>query len=202
MNDAEILEHISRHRDQLYRFALRTVWDSSMAEDVFASTVLTAYENRDKFTPGTNFRAWIFRILVNKCFVANREVKRAPDALTPEAVERLVVDSTPRLGSLVKDPKNFFEQCGDEVYRAFRQLSTAQRSCILLKDVEQFSYQEIAQTLGIPVATVMTHLARGRAILRKELLGYAQQMGIVRNTPKLVPLGRDQVGSVRSVGVQ
>lgn len=186
MNDSEILSAIERHRDQLYRFALRTVWDSSMADDVFASTVLAAYENRDKFVPGTNFRAWIFKILVNKCFVANREVRRAGEVLTDAVADQL---STERMGDEIsRDPQDFLEQCGDEVFHAFRKLSTAQRSCILLKDVERFSYQEIAQALGIPVGTVMTHLNRGRALLRKELLEYAQRMGIVRALPKLVPL--------------
>lgn len=186
MNDSEILSAIERHRDQLYRFALRTVWDSSMADDVFASTVLAAYENRDKFVPGTNFRAWIFKILVNKCFVANREVRRAGEVLTDAVADQL---STERMGDEIsRDPQDFLEQCGDEVFHAFRKLSTAQRSCILLKDVERFSYQEIAQALGIPVGTVMTHLNRGRALLRKELLEYARRMGIVRALPKLVPL--------------
>lgn len=188
MNDDEILTHIEKYRDQLYRFALRTVWDTSMADDVFASTVLSAYEHRDKFTLGTNFRAWIFKILVNKCFVANREVKRAPEPLTDAVADRIPLERTVGSREVLKDPKDFLEQCGDEVYQAFRRLSTAQRSCILLKDVEQFSYQEIAQTLGIPVATVMTHLARGRTLLRKELLEYAQRMGVVRSYPRLVSL--------------
>ena len=106
------------------------------------------------------------------------------------------------IDDILKDPKDFLEQCGDEVYQAFRKLSTAQRSCILLKDVERFSYQEIAQTLGIPVATVMTHLARGRTLLRKELMEYAQRMGIVRNFPKLVSLSKASEGNERSAGAQ
>lgn len=198
MNDNDILVLIEKHRDQLYRFALRTVWDSSMADDVFASTVLAAYENRDKFIPGTNFRAWIFKILVNKCFVANREVRRAPEALTEAVADQMSFERRSGVDEILKDPKDFLEQCGEEVYQAFRKLSTAQRSCILLKDVERFSYQEIAQTLGIPVATVMTHLARGRTVLRKELLDYAQRMGIVRNFPRLVSLNKVSTGDERS----
>lgn len=199
MNDEEILSNIEKYRHQLYRFALRTVWDSSMADDVFASAVMSAYENRDKFTPGTNFRAWIFKILVNKCFVANREVRRTPEPLTDAIVDRLTFENVPSFNEVLKDPKDFLEQCGDEVYQAFRRLSTAQRSCILLKDVERFSYQEIAQALGIPVATVMTHLARGRTLLRKELLEYAQRMGIVKSFPKLASLGVMSGRHMRSI---
>ena len=111
MTDSDILSQIEQYRDQLYRFALRTVWDSSMADDVFAATVLSAYENRDKFTPGTNFRAWIFRILINKCFVANREVKRAPEPLNEAIVERMVFERPTSCNPI--DPKEFLEHCGD-----------------------------------------------------------------------------------------
>lgn len=188
MSEEELLTNIEKHRDQLYRFATRTLWDSSAVEDVFASTILTAYENRHRFQVGTNFRAWIFKILVNKCFVANRELKRSAVALDDGIEERLAAeDRSPLSTFILNNPESFFEQCGDEVYRAFRRLSTAQRACILLKDVERFSYQEIAETLGMPVGTVMTHLARGRTILRKELLQYAQERGIVRPLPRLVP---------------
>jgi RNA polymerase sigma-70 factor (ECF subfamily) len=188
----EILANIEKYRDQFYRFVLRSVWDSSVAEDVFASAVLAAYENRHKYTPETNFRAWMFRILVNKCFVANRETKRAFEPLNDGIWEHVAADQdVSAYIDVVKDPKTFLEQCGDEVYNAFRHLSTAQRSCILLKDAERFSYKEIADILGIPVATVMTHLARGRAILRVHLTDYARRTGIVRSTPRILQLRED-----------
>ena len=183
----DFLASIERYRDQFYRFVFRNVWDSSKADDVFASAVLAAYENREKFTPGTNFRAWMFRILVNKCFVANREVLRAFEPLDEETANLSVADDPGESIDVVRDPIGFLEQCGDEVFHAFRRLSTAQRSCILLKDVERFSYKEIAETLDIPVATVMTHLARGRALLRKQLYEYARKNGIMRSTPRLLP---------------
>ena len=72
----EFVEKIEKHRDEFFRFILRNVWDSGVAEDVFSTAVLAAYENRQKYTPGTNFRAWMFRIITNKCFVANRETSR------------------------------------------------------------------------------------------------------------------------------
>jgi RNA polymerase sigma-70 factor (ECF subfamily) len=182
----EILTQIEQYRDQFYRFVLRNVWDSSVADDVFASAVLAAYENRHKFTPGTNFRAWMFKILVNKCFVANRETKRTFEPLDEESGKHVAADQSAAHLDNLKDPKGFLEQCGDEVYHALRRLSTAQRTCILLKDVERFSYQDIAETLGIPAATVMTHLARGRAALRRQLHEYAVRNGIVRPLPRLV----------------
>jgi len=103
----------------------------------------------------------MFKILVNKCFVANREVKRAFEVLDDNVPAQVSAGRSIDYSEMLRNPDAFLDQCGDEVYQAFRALSTAQRSCILLKDVEQFSYQEIAEILGIPTATVMTHLSRG-----------------------------------------
>ena len=179
----EFLEKIEKHRHEFYRFVHRNVWDSGVSEDVFSQAVLAAYENRHKYTPGTNFRAWMFRILMKKCFVANRETARAFEPLDGSgAAHALVADPTPSI-SAYDDPVAVLEQCGDEVFRAFRGISTAQRTCILLRGVERFSYQEIAEIMEIPVGTVMTHLARGRKKLREELAVYAKETGIIREFP-------------------
>ncbi len=176
----EFLEKIAQHRDEFYRFILRNVWDSGVADDVFAQAVLAAYENRGKFTPGTNFRAWMFRILLNKVYVANRETGRAFASLdTDEAREASAPDRV-EVYDVVDDPEALLEMVGDEVYRALRGLSTSQRTALLLRGVERFSYQEIAEIMEIPVGTVMTHLARGRRKLRRELGEYARERGIVK----------------------
>ncbi|MBI5093559.1 MAG: RNA polymerase sigma factor [Candidatus Hydrogenedentes bacterium] len=183
----EFLVQIEKHRHEFFRYVLRNVWDSGVAEDVFSSAVVTAYENRHKYTPGTNFRAWMYRILTNKCYVANRETRRAFDSLDEAGPDLAAIEDQPGYSDILRDPQPFLDQCGDEVYRALRRLSTAERSCLLLRAVEQFSYQEIAGILEIPVGTVMTHLSRGRAKLRKELLEYARSAGVLRTLPRLVP---------------
>lgn len=175
----EFLDAIEAHRHEFFRFILRNVWDSGLAEDVFSQAVLAAYENRDRYTPGTNFRAWMYRILANKCFVANRETMRGGDALESDATQ--AADRTP---DALDHPDAVLDQCGDEVFRAMRALSTAQRTCLLLRAVERFSYQEIAEILEIPVGTVMTHLARGRKKLREELVEYAHKQGVIRSFPR------------------
>lgn len=189
----DFLKHIETHRDEFYRFVLRTVWDTGCAEDVFSEAVMTAYENRKKFIPGTNFRAWMFRILTNKCFVANRETARTPESLDGVDVTLEALPEIPGYNEMLADPESVLSQCGDEVHRAFRQLSTAERSCILLRGIHRFSYHEIADILQIPVGTVTTHLARGRAKLRKSLVDYAREQGIVRDVIRLVP--RENEGS-------
>ena len=72
----EFLVEIEKHKDSFYRYIRRNVWDSGVADDVFSSAVLVAYKSKDKFRAGSNFRAWMFKILTNKCFVANREIAR------------------------------------------------------------------------------------------------------------------------------
>lgn len=184
---AEFLRLVELHRDEFYRYILRTLWNPAGADDVFQSAVLAAYENYHRFTPGTNFRAWMYRIITNKCFVANRETGRGMTPIDSAEAGMVSLKTEPAYGDVLKDPARFLELCGDEVQRSFHRLSTAERSCILLRSVERFSYQEIAEILEMPVGTVMTHLSRGRAKLRKELLEYAKGQGIVRTFPRLIP---------------
>ena len=188
----EFLEKLEKHRDEFFRFIYRNVWDSGVAEDVFSTAVLAAYENRHKYTPGTNFRAWMYRILMNKCFVANRETKRTFERLDDQTVEPVAPEAESDYREMMRDPQGVLEQCGDEVFRAFRNISTAQRSAILLRGVEKFSYQEIAEIMEIPVGTVMTHLARGRKKLRESLATYARETGIIRTFPRIHPRELDK----------
>ena len=183
----EFEQKIAAHRHEFYRFVLRNLWDAGVAEDVFSSAIVAAYDGRQKYTPGTNFRAWMYRILANKCFVANRETHRAFERLDDQATEPASVSDRLEYGDMLENPASFLEQCGEEVYSAMGRLSTSQRTCILLRDVERFSYQEIAEILEMPVGTVMTHLARGRKKLRGDLLEYARTNGILRPRPRLRP---------------
>ena len=175
----EFLDGIEKYKDQFYRFVKRTVWDQGVVEDVFSAAVLAAYENRHKYTPGTNFRAWMFRILQNKCFVANRETGRAAVPLDKVENTDLIAADTSKHWDVLNDPMKVLDACGDEVFWAIKTLSAPQRACIMLRGVERFSYREIATILEIPEGTVMTHLARGRAKLREQLTEYATNLGIL-----------------------
>ncbi len=180
------LELIEEYHDQFYRYVYRMAWDTGKADDIFAEAVLAAYQNREKFQLGTNFRAWMFRILTNKCFVANRETARAFDSLDEKDIEVPARGGNEVYEAAIEDPDAFLRACGDEVYIAIRALSSAQRACLLMRVVEGFSYQEIANVLEMPLGTVMTHLARGRARLRRELAAYATAEGIVNEPIRLI----------------
>ena len=179
----EFLVQIENRKDEFYRFIYRNVWDTSVADDVFSSAVLAAYKSKSKFKPGTNFRAWMYRIITNKCFVANREIGRRGESLEEagETLLNLAQDTVYR--KAVSTPDDFLAQCGDEIHMAMKKVSTMERSCLLLKTMENFSYKQIAEILEIPFGTVMTHLARGRAKLRKFLYEYAVEEGIVKPSP-------------------
>jgi len=122
----------------------------------------------------------MYRIITNKCFVANRETARSPERLEDQADSLISMQSEPGYEDILDHPEEFLSQCGDEIHIAFKKLSTAERSCLLLKAVQQFSYKEIAAILEVPLGTVMTHLSRARARLRVELLDYGRKEGWLR----------------------
>jgi RNA polymerase sigma-70 factor (ECF subfamily) len=177
MQDKEFVDMLERHRHEFYGFVRRQVSDSADTDDVFATAVLTAYEHRRSFQPGTNFRAWMFKILVNHCFVANRQDRRSAVSLDDAAIEDLAGREKRIYGDILANPHDFMMQCGDEVVQALEVLRPIERMCFLLLAVEKYTYKEIAEIIEIPVASVTTHLARGRARLKTRLSQYALEKG-------------------------
>ncbi len=175
----DFLNKIETYKDEFYRYIYRNVWDSGIADDVFSSAILVAYQKQKSFRQGSNFRAWMYKILTNKCFSANKETNRKQENIEDFENSFIALSEDSTYNNILEDPEDFLSLCGDEVFIAFRVLSTSERSCILLKGVESFSYKEISEILEIPVGTVMTHLSRGRTKLRKELLSYAKSEGII-----------------------
>jgi RNA polymerase sigma-70 factor (ECF subfamily) len=184
MSDEEFANLLERHRHEFYRYVHRNVWNQDVSEDVFSAAVLAAYKGLDNFQAGSNFRAWMYKILTNKCFVANREIQRS--AIDVESIDQQLLATEPQADSTpLEDPEWFLQQCGDEVYRALRLLSTAERSCFLLLTLGKYSYKEISEILEMPVGTVLTHLSRGRTKMRQRLLNYAGQKRIISKASNL-----------------
>ena len=182
----EFLREIEERKDEFYRYVYRNVWDSSVADDVFSSAVLAAYKSKENFKKGTNFRAWMYRILTNKCFVANREIGRRGENIEDYQDNLVGALKDPNYRKCLEDPDDFLAMCGDEVLMAMKKISIMERSCLLLKTMESFSYKEIAEILEIPFGTVMTHLSRGRAKLRKELVDYAYESGHLKKEKEVI----------------
>ncbi len=142
--------------DRLYNFACWLTQDRSEAEDLVQETYAKALRGFSSFEPGTNFRAWIYRILRNS-FLTSRSGLKASVELEDEA-----------LPAAQETPESILLQRADWelVQRALEHLPVAHREVLLLCDVEEMSYSEIAATIGIPMGTVMSRLSRARRALR------------------------------------
>src|SRR2546425_2775044 len=155
--------------DSLYRTALRLTRVPSDAEDLVQETYLKAFRAADRFEPGTNLRAWLFTILYNTA--RNRLRDQARDAVTvdDEAVER--VANRLAADSAVETPETapLRETLTPELQAAVDALPDQFRQTVWLRDVEEFTYAEIAGMLNVPIGTVMSRLSRGRRMLFERL---------------------------------
>ena len=171
-----------QYLDNLYANALRLTHNSADAEDLVQETFLKAYRFRSRFEQGSNLRAWLFRIQYN-AFVNRyrRRTKRREiyDELSMGPVSELSM-SREAVSSLSDPDGNALRPLlAAELEAALESLPEDQRTVVLLADVEEFSYREIAEIVGCPIGTVMSRLHRARAALKEQLLGQAQAMGIV-----------------------
>jgi RNA polymerase sigma-70 factor (ECF subfamily) len=169
--------------DALYRTALRMTRSEAEAEDLVQETYIRAFRFRHQFTPGTNLKAWLFRILTNTFINQYRRKAARPDTTELDDVEESILyrhmrDVSP--GSASPDPEAELidNTLSSEVTDALEALPEKFRTTLLL-DVEGFSYKEIAEVLDIPIGTVMSRLHRGRKFLQKRLYDVARDRGIV-----------------------
>jgi RNA polymerase sigma-70 factor (ECF subfamily) len=179
------------HLSALYGVALRLTRNEGDAEDLVQETMLRAYRFFDSFEAGTNCKAWLFRILHNAFCNRYREREReqeildqaeSSDANLGQFVAAIPHDTeTALLGKMVS---------GD-VEKALAAVPTEFRMAVILADLEDFSYKEIAEIMDCPAGTVMSRLYRGRRILQKSLYDYAVEQGIVKG-PRPAPRERDE----------
>jgi RNA polymerase sigma-70 factor (ECF subfamily) len=161
--------------DGLYRTALRLTRSPADAEDLVQETYLKAFRAADTFQPGTNLRAWLFTILHNTA--RNRARDRARDAVTvdSETVEQAAEGAVPygAFGEVTRGdtPESLLlkDALTPDVQTAIDALPDAFRTAVWLRDVEEFSYAEISEMLGIPPGTVMSRISRGRRMLFERL---------------------------------
>ncbi len=176
--ESEALSYI----DALYRTALRMTRSEADAEDLVQETYIRALRFREQFTPGTNLKAWLFRILTNTFINAYRKRSRQPQTSEIDEVDefslyRGMTQGVP--GASSPDPESEFLDgiVSSEVTEALAELPEKFRTTVLL-DVEGFSYKEIAEMVGVPIGTVMSRLHRGRKFLQRRLYDLARERGI------------------------
>ncbi|MBI3652876.1 MAG: sigma-70 family RNA polymerase sigma factor [Acidobacteria bacterium] len=157
------------HLNDLFRTAYRVIGDRSAAEDLVQEAYLQAWKSFHRFEMGTNCRAWLFKILFHVIHHHRRKwFNLALFKEGDEFLEEVLVYEEPV-------PQHLRDE---EVLAAVGKLPQQYREVVLLADVEELAYKEIAAVLGIPVGTVMSRLSRGRKILRKELSDFAASYGI------------------------
>lgn len=176
--EAEALVHL----DAMYSFALKLSRSRDDAEDLVSDTILRAFDRWEQYRLGTNIRAWLFTILYH-VFVSR---KRRIDAREVQAT-----DETDGWGAFepvgdVNPEARFYETFLDaEITSAIDNLPDEYRAAVVLSDIHELRYAEIAHILGVPEGTVKSRLFRGRRILQKKLVGYAMDMGYIKNAPEV-----------------
>ena len=162
-------EEVLELADQVYRVARRFVSTREEAEDLVQDTYARAFRSWRSYTPGTNLRAWLMRILTNLNIDRGRREQRTPDMRPMEEGDYFLYN---RLEETTgpQDEERIVERLSqDAVVNALSAVPHDFRDVIVLVDIGDFSYQEAAQILDIPIGTVMSRLHRGRRILKSEL---------------------------------
>ena len=173
-HDAYFEQEVASCGRQLYPAALRMTRNPSDAEDLVQETMARAYVGMRNFTPGTNVRAWLYRILTNTFINSCRKRSREP-AQTLRAEFEQLLDARDGVGQPVRSAESeALDRVGEsEVMQALMELPEGFRAAIYLADVEGYPYRDVAEMLEIPIGTVMSRLHRGRGKLRKKLANYA-----------------------------
>jgi RNA polymerase sigma-70 factor (ECF subfamily) len=174
-------------RDQLYKSALRMTRSVEDAEDLIQETYLKAYKYYGRFTEGTNFKAWLFKIMKNTFINSYRKKKIQPPKVDfdeiQEGLEETLMD---RAQDSLIDPESYIisSEIDAEVREALLDLPHDYKMVVLLADLQGFAYKEIADILAVPVGTVMSRLYRGRRMLERALLSFGTRYNYVSTPPE------------------
>lgn len=174
--ESETLEAL----DGVYRFALQLTRDPSDAEDLVQDTYLRAYRSRHQYQLGTNCTAWLFTICHN-LWIQKRQREGRVTAVEDETLDELASARRGTDASIGPSMRNVLElpEFGDVLSEALADLPEVYRSPVVIVDIEDQTYDAAATVLGVPIGTVRSRLFRGRRLLQRRLVAYAQDAGLV-----------------------
>jgi RNA polymerase sigma-70 factor (ECF subfamily) len=189
------LMELEPHRESLWRMALRLCGETTRAEDVLQEAILKAWRFFDTFKPGTNFRAWIHRVLYTVFIntTRDREPKAAPfDSVSEPAVEKSsLVNELDRPGHRERE-RAILEASDERIKHAVDELPPDLRTVFLLSTIEGLKYREIAEVMDCPLGTVMSRLFRSRRWLQDRLSGYARETGFLKGPGPALDAGETE----------
>jgi len=170
-----------KHQRDIFNAALRMTGSYTEAEDLAQEAFVKAYVAFDQFKLGTNFRAWMLRILTNTHINRYRRERRSPDVVAWEDLTENGRRGFPEARSNEPRPdEQVLASIPDEhIAPAIASLPDEFREAVVLSDMHELSYKEIAATLGIPLGTVRSRIFRGRKLLREKLADYAIERGLI-----------------------
>jgi RNA polymerase sigma-70 factor (ECF subfamily) len=168
---------------QLYSAALRYTRNAHDAQDLVQDTYAKAFTSFHQFEPGTNLKAWLYRILTTTFINNYRKDQRRPLISGSELEDWQIADASSHTSNLGKSAEEeVLENIADkDVKDALAAMPEEFRMAVYLSDVEGFSYKEIAEIMEVPTGTVMSRLHRGRKLLRESLAAYAKERGFSTN---------------------
>jgi len=181
------------HLDALYNLAFHLTHNESRAQDLVQDAVLRAYRFFHLYQPGTNCKAWMFKILRNTFINEYRRLSRLPRQVDVDEVESFTPSGfteSPLGGpggeNRSKPPQQLkggdsarLDYLGDEITQALAEIPEVFREAVILADLEDLTYQEITDVMDVPIGTVRSRISRGRGLLRKKLYEFAKKTGML-----------------------
>ena len=184
-------------KNQLYSAAMRYTRNPHDAQDLLQDTYAKAFVSFHQFEPGTNLKAWLYRVLTTTFINNYRKGQRRPQVTDSELEDWELFESASHTSDQGKSAEvEVLEQLPDvDVKRALASIPEEFRMAVYLVDVEGFSYKEAAEIIGIPTGTIMSRLHRGRKQLRELLAEYARELGYgVKDSDAMEPAGKATAG--------
>jgi len=175
-----------QYMNQLYAAAMRYTKNPEDAQDLVQDTYIKAYNSFHQFEPGTNLKAWLYRVLTTTFINTYRKDQRRPQTSDSELEDWQIAEASSHTSDQGKSTEDVvLENLPDsDIKNALAEIPEEFRMAVYLADLEGFSYKEIAEIVGVPAGTVMSRLHRGRKQLREKLTDYARERGYVKGGAK------------------